>query len=129
MISFKIDWFDLLTVKGLQESSPAPKFNSINSLVFCLLSQLDVTTGKTTALTICTFVGRVMLFNTLSRFVITFLPRSNCLLIPWMPSSLRGSVSQNKALPPTYSRELFKLGKNRMKQPTPEKEGVLSLDL
>ena len=46
LISFKIDWFDLLTVKGLQESSPAPKFNSINSLVFCLLSQLDVTTGE-----------------------------------------------------------------------------------
>ena len=52
------------------------------------LSQLYVTTGKTIALTIWTFVGRVtsLLFNTLSRFVITFLPRSNRLLTSWLQS-------------------------------------------
>ena len=52
-------------------------------------SQLYVTTGKTIALTIWTFVGRVMslLFNILSTFVIAFLPRSNCLLISWLQSS------------------------------------------
>ena len=52
-------------------------------------SQPCVTTGKTIALTIWTFVGRVMslFFNTLSRFVIGFLPRSNHLLIPWLHSS------------------------------------------
>ena len=52
------------------------------------LSQLYVTTGKTIALTIQTFVGRVMslLFNTLSRLVITFLPRSNRLMISWLQS-------------------------------------------
>ena len=52
------------------------------------LSQLYVTTGKTIALTIWTFVGKVMslLFNTLSRFVIAFLPRSNRLLISWLQS-------------------------------------------
>ena len=50
------------------------------------LSQPYVTTGENTALTIWTFVGRVMslLFNTLSRFVIVFLPRSNCLYISWL---------------------------------------------
>ena len=81
-----------LLSKGLQESSPAPQFESINSLAFCLLygqlSQLCVTTGKTIALTIWTFVSRVMflLFHRLSRLVIAFLPRSNCLLISWLQS-------------------------------------------
>ena len=53
------------------------------------LSQPYVTTGKTIALTIQTFVSRVMplLFNTLSRFVIAFLPRGNCILISWLQSS------------------------------------------
>ena len=53
------------------------------------LSQLYLTSEKTIAFTIWTFVGRVMslLFNTLSRFVIAFLPRSNCLLISWLESS------------------------------------------
>ena len=70
-----------------QKSSPAPPFKGINSLAFYLLtiqfSQLYVTTGKTIALTIRTFVGRVMslLFRTMSRFVTPFLPRSKCLLI------------------------------------------------
>ena len=91
LMSFRMDWLDLLAVQGtLQESSPAPQFKSINSLVlrFLYSSTLDpyMTTGKTTALTRRTFVGKVMslLFNMLSRLVIAFLPRSKCLLISWL---------------------------------------------
>ena len=73
-------------------SSPAPHFKGINSLALCLLdgqlSKQYVSIGKTIALTIWTFVGRVMslLFNTLSGFVIDFLLRSNRLLISWLQS-------------------------------------------
>ena len=75
-----------------QESSPTPQFKSINSSVLSFLhSQLSnpyMTTGKTIALTRWTFVGKVMplLFNMLSRLVITLLPRSKCLLISWLQS-------------------------------------------
>ena len=74
-----------------QESSPAPQLESINCLVLCILYSpglSTVTTGKTAALTIWTFVGKMtsLLFNTLSRFVIAFLPRNNCLLISWFQS-------------------------------------------
>ena len=73
-----------------QESSPAPQFKGINSLAFCLLysPRLYVTTGKTTALTIRTFVSRVMflLFRILSRLVVAFLSRSKHLLISWLQS-------------------------------------------
>ena len=80
LISFRMDWFDLLAVQDFQESSPAPQFKGIKSLHSALfkvqLSHLYVTTGKTKALTRWTFVGKVMslLFNMLSRLVITFLP-------------------------------------------------------
>ena len=87
-ISLKIDWFDLLAVQGtfgnlLQHHSSKASILWHSAFFTVQLSQLDVTTGKTTALTIQTFVSRVMslLFNTLSRFVIAFLPRSNHLLI------------------------------------------------
>ena len=71
-----------------QESSPTPQFKSINSSVLCFIVQLShpyMTIGKTIALTRWTFVDKVMslLFNMLSRLVITFLPRSKCLLISW----------------------------------------------
>ena len=75
-----------------RESSPALLSKGIDSLAsaffMVLLSQLYVTTGKTTALTLQTFVSRVMspIFKTLSRFAIPFLPRSNCLLISWLQS-------------------------------------------
>ena len=85
---FRIDWFDLLVVHGtLQVSSPAPQFKtSIFQLsAFCKvqLSHSHMTTGKTIALTIWTFVGKLMslLFNMPSRFVIAILPRSKHLLI------------------------------------------------
>ena len=81
LISFQIDWFDLLAVQGtLKESSPAPQLESINSSMLSLLYDSTLTshmtTGKTMALTIWTFVGKLisLLFNTLSRFLIAFLP-------------------------------------------------------
>ena len=81
LVSFRMDWLDLLTVLGTLESSPTLQFKSINSLALTLIVQLShpyMTTGKTTALTRWTFVGKVMslLFNMLSRLVIVFLPRS-----------------------------------------------------
>ena len=74
-----------------QESSPAPQFKSISSLVLSFIVQLlhpYMTTGKSIALTRQTFVGKVMslLFNMLPRLVITFLPRSKRLLISWLQS-------------------------------------------
>ena len=87
LISFRIDWFDLLESMGL--SSLLQHHSSKASVLWCSaffmvqLSHLYVTTGKTIALTRWTFVHKVMsrLFNMLSRLVITFLPRSKCLLI------------------------------------------------
>ena len=74
-----------------QESSPTPQFKSINSLALSFLyspALTSMTTGKTIASTRQTFVGKVMslLFNMLSRLVITFLPRSKHLLILWLQS-------------------------------------------
>ena len=75
-----------------QEFSPTPQFKSINSLVLSFGAQYGghpyMITGKTIAVTRQTFVGKVMslLFNTLSRLVITFLPRSKRLLISWLQS-------------------------------------------
>ena len=93
MISFRIDWFDLLAVLGTLKSllwHPNLKASVLQRSAFfkVQLSHPHMTTGKTIALTIWTFVGKVMflLFNTLSRFVITFLPRSKHLLISWLQS-------------------------------------------
>ena len=88
LISFRIDWLDLLAVQGTlksllqHHSSKASTFQC--SVFFTVqLSHPHMTTGKTIALTRWTFVGKVMslLFNMLSRLVITFLPRSKSLLI------------------------------------------------
>ena len=89
LISFRIDWFDILAVQGTlkslfqHHSSKALILRHSAFFFMVQLSQLYVTTGKTIALTTQTFVSRVMslLFNTLSRFVIAFLPRSNHLLV------------------------------------------------
>ena len=94
LISFRIDWFDRLAVQGdSQESSPAPQFKSINCLNIVShfshqFLHLCKTTGKTIALTIRTFVSKVMslLFNTLFRFVIGVLARSKRLLISRLQS-------------------------------------------
>ena len=90
LISFRMDWLDPCNTRDSQESSLTPQLKSISSLVLSLLyGQLSypyATTGKTIALTIQIFVGKLMslLFNMLSRFVIGFLPRSKCLLISWL---------------------------------------------
>ena len=93
LISFKIDWFDLLAVQGtyrslLQHHSSKASVLWHSAFFTVQLSLWYMTTRKTIALTIRTFVGRVMslLFNTLSKFVAAFLPRSNHLLIPWLQS-------------------------------------------
>ena len=88
LISFRMDWLDLLAVQGTLKSF-LQHHSSNTSILWCSafyivqLSHPYMTTGKAIALTIWTFVGKVMslLFNTLSRFVIVFLPRSKCLLI------------------------------------------------
>ena len=83
MISFRIDWFDLLAVQGtlkspLQHHSLKASILWHSAFFILWLSHLYITTGKTLALTIWTLVRKVMpqLFNTLSRFDIAFLPRS-----------------------------------------------------
>ena len=91
--SFKMDWLDLLagqrTLKSLlQYHSSKASILRCSAFFTVQLSRPYMTTGKTLALTRWTFVGRVMslLFNMLSRLVITFLPRSKCLLISWLQS-------------------------------------------
>ena len=87
MISFRIDWLDLLagqgTLKSLQHHSSKASILLQSDFFILQLSHPYMTTGKTIALTRRTFVGKVMslLFNILSRLVITFLPRSKHLLI------------------------------------------------
>ena len=93
LISLKIDWFDLTAVRGTLRSLLQHYISKASilwrSAFFTVqLSQPHVTTGKTIAWIIWTFLNRVMslLFNTLSRFVIAFLPQSNHLLISWLQS-------------------------------------------
>ena len=93
LISFRIDGFDLLAVQGPLKSLPqqhSPKTSILQCSTFFMvqLSHLYMTTGETVALTIWTFVGKVMslLLKTLSRFDIAFLPRSKHLLISWLQS-------------------------------------------
>ena len=88
-----MDWFDLLAVQGTLKSLPTPQFKSISSLILTLLYGPILTSihdywKKNVALTIQTIVDKVMslLFNTLPRFVIAFLPRSENLLISWLQS-------------------------------------------
>ena len=93
LISFRMDWLDLLAVQGtlkslLQHHSSKASVRQRSAIFLGQLFYLYMTTGKTIALTIQTFVSRVMslLFNTLSRCVVAFLPRSKCLLISWLQS-------------------------------------------
>ena len=90
LISFRMDWLDLLAVQGtlkslLQHHSSKTSILQCSALFIIQLSHPYMTTEKTIALTRWTFVGKVMslLFNMLSRWVIAFLPRSKCLLISW----------------------------------------------
>ena len=91
LISFRMGWFDLLAVQGtlkslLQRHSSKASVLQCSAFFMVQLSHPYVTTGKTIALTIWTFVGKVMslLFSMLSRLVIAFLPRSKHLLISWL---------------------------------------------
>ena len=88
LISFEIDWFDLLTVQRILKSLFQHQSSKASVLRFSAffidqLSHPYMTTGKTIALTRRNFVGKIMslLFNMLSRLVIAFLPRSMCLLV------------------------------------------------
>ena len=93
VISFRMDWLNLLALQGtlkslLQHHSSKASILLRSAFFTVQLSHPYVTTGKTIALTRRTFVGKVMslLFNMLSRLVITFLPRSKRLLISWLQS-------------------------------------------
>ena len=93
LISFRIDWFDLLGVQGTLKSllqHHSSKASNLQRSAFFMVqfSHPNMTTGKTIALSRQTFVGKVisLLFNMLSRLVITFLPRSKRLLISWLHS-------------------------------------------
>src|SRR5574342_217595 len=96
LISFRMDWLDLLAVQGTLKSLLQPHSSKASilwrSAFFTVqLSHPNMTPGKTIALTRWTFVGKVMslLFNTLSRLIIAFLPRSKRLLISWLQSPSR----------------------------------------
>ena len=93
LISFRMDWLDLLAVQGtlknlLQHHSSKASILLRLAFFTVQLSHPYMTTGKTIALTRWTFLGKVMslLLNMLSRLVTTFLPRSKCLLISWLQS-------------------------------------------
>ena len=94
LISFRMDWLDLLAVQGilkslLQHHSSKASILHCSAFFIVQLSHPYMTTGKTIALTRWTFVGKVMslLLNKLFRFVIAFLRKSKNLLISWLQSS------------------------------------------
>ena len=105
LISFRIDWFDLLVVQGtlkilLQHHSSEASFLWCSAFFMVQLLHPYMTAGKTIALTIRTFIVKVisLLFNTLPRFVMAFLPRSKRLLNSWLqsPSTVIFGAQENK---------------------------------
>ena len=111
LISFRMDWLDLLAVQGtlkslLQHHSSKASILQHSDFFRIQLSHPHMTTGKTRALTRRTFVDKVvsLLFNMLSRLVITFFPRSKCHLISWLQSPSAGILE-----PRTISQPLFSL--------------------
>ena len=105
LISFRIDCLDLLTVQGtlrsiLQHHNSKKSILWHSAFFMVQLSHAYMATGKNIALTRWTFVGKVMslLFNTLSRLIIAFLPRSKGLLISWLqsPSAVIFGLQENK---------------------------------
>ena len=104
LISFRMDWLDLLVVQGtlkslLQQHSSKASILQHSACFIVQLSHPYMTTGKTIALTRRTFVDKVMsLLHMLSRFIITFLPRSKCVLISWLqsPSAVIFGAPKNK---------------------------------
>ena len=110
LISFRMDWLDLLAVQGtlkslLQHHSSTASILQCSAFFAVQLSHPYMTTGKTIALTRQTFVGKVMslLLNMLSRLVITFLPRSKRLLISWLQSPSAVTLEPRKIKSATVS--------------------------
>ena len=105
-----MDWLNLCAVQGtlkslLQHHSLKASILQCSAFFIVQLSHLYVTTGKTTVLSIWTFVNKVMSlpFNMLSRFVIAFLPRSKCLLISWLQSPSIVILESKKIKSVTFS--------------------------
>ena len=115
LISFKMDWLDLLAVQGtlkslLQHHSSKASILCRSAFFTVQLSHPYMTTGKTIALTRRTFFGKVMslLLNMLSRLVITFLPRSKRLLISWLQSpSAKIKSDTVSTVSPSISHEVM----------------------
>jgi len=116
LISFRTDWLDLLAVQGnlkslLQHHSSKASVLWWSVFFRVQLSHPYMTTGKTKALTRQTIVVKIMslLFNMLSRLVITFLPRSKCLLISWLqsPSAVRLEPQKTKSVTVSILSHLF----------------------
>ena len=110
LISFRMDWLDLLALQGtlksfLQHHSSKASVLQCSAFVTVQLSHPKMNTGKTIALTRGTFVGKVksLLFNMLSRLVITFLPRSKHLLISWLQSPFAVILEPRKIKSDTVS--------------------------
>ena len=110
LISFRMDWLDLLTAQGtlkslLQHRSSKASILRHSALFIVQLSHPYMTTGKTIPLTRRTFIGKVMslLFNMLSRLIITFLPRRKHLLISWLQSTSSVILEYPKIKPATVS--------------------------
>ena len=110
LISFRMDWLDLLAVQGtlkslLQHHSSKASILQCSALFIVQLSHPYMTTGKIITLTRWTFVDKViyLLFNMLSRLVITFLPRSRYLLISWLQSPSAVIVEHRKIKSATVS--------------------------
>ena len=113
LISFRMDWLDLLAVQGtlkslLQHYSSKASILRCSAFFTVQLSHPYMTIGKTIALTRQTFVGKVMslLFNMLSRLVITCLPRSKCLLISWLQSPSAVTLEPQKIKSATVSTSI-----------------------
>ena len=116
LISFRMDWLDLLAVQGtlkslLQHHSSKASILQHSAFFTVQLSHPYMTTGKTIALTRWTFVGKVMsqLFNILSSLVITFLPKRKRLLISWLqsPSAVILEPPQNKVATVSTRRQVL----------------------
>ena len=109
LISFTFDWFDLFaiqdTLKNLQHHSSKASILCCLAFFMVQFSHPTMTTGKSIALIIQSFVSKVMplLFNMLSRFVIAFLPRSECLLISWLQPPSAVILEPNKIKSVTVS--------------------------
>ena len=109
-----MDWLDLLAVQGtlkilLQHHSSKASIFQHSAFFLVQLSHPYMTTGKIIALTRWTFVGKVMtlLFNMLSSWVITFLPRSKCLLISWLQSPSAVTLEHPKIKSATVSTSVY----------------------